>query len=137
MKHQNDTDCPRCTQKLAEARNELVSFFYWVKGNYPEIHVSWSFRDQANQDEAFRTGKSKLSWPKSKHNRMDSNGNPASEALDLFVLDRFGKAQWPYHTLKQIADEVANMNLAIKWGGTFKSIGDFDHFELIQPATKS
>lgn len=130
MKHQNGVTCERCSAKLLEACSEIAAFFYWVKANHPEAHISWTFRDQANQEQMFRSGKSKLHWPESKHNVM-VDGRASSEAIDLFFLTDDGQAVWPRIWFDQIHKEVLEANLSIFWGGQWEKLGDFDHFQLV------
>lgn len=129
MKHERG-DCSRCAAKLSEACNEIVAFFYWVKNNHPEAHVSWTFRDQALQEECYRMGKSKLHWPDSKHNYTDKEGHPKAEAIDLFVLTNDEKAVWPRPWFEGLWNEVDRKNLPMIWGGHFRKLGDYDHFQL-------
>lgn len=131
MKHENGVEiCSRCETKLQEAHPHLKVFFQWVKINHPDAHVSWTFRDQANQDECFRMGKSKLQWPKSPHNAMDLFGKPCSEAIDLFVLSNDGKAEWPTGWFKTVSQQMKDAGMPFKWGGDFKTLGDADHFQM-------
>jgi len=133
MKHENGKPCERCEQKLTEANPTLVSWFYWVKSNFPDTHIAWSFRDQASQDNAFFKGLSTLTWPNSKHNVVDENGKPCAEALDLFQLGDDGKAYFLHAFYKNVHELTEKEMLPIKWGGTFKNFPDNDHFELIRP----
>lgn len=132
MKHENGVEiCSRCEDKLREADHALVSFFYWVKANHPEAHVSWSFRDQANQDQCFKAGLSKLQWPYSPHNKMDLMGSPCAEAIDLFKLNSLGRAEWPKDWFEQIANEAKTAEMPILWGGHFTHLGDLDHYQTV------
>ena len=130
MKHQNGARCLRCEEKLKEANPEIVSFFYWLKPRYQKIHISWTFRDQANQDQFFMRGTSKLKWPNSPHNATDLMGKADSHAIDLFVLDD-DKALWPIETFKAIAKDVRDNKIPMIWGGDFIHLGDFDHFQMV------
>jgi len=131
MKHENGVDrCPRCEEKLKEANSTLIAFFYWVRTNHPDVHISWSFRDEANQDQCFSAGLSRLRWPNSPHNALNLLGQACSEALDLFRLNGDGKAEWPADYFKAINDETKTAGLPILWGGNFKHLGDLDHFQM-------
>ena len=83
-----------------------------------------------SQNEAHAEGKSKLSWPNSKHNTIKPDGTPCAEALDLFQICSNGMAAWSWKYFKQIADEVAAHAEPIKWGGAWQKFDDSDHFEL-------
>jgi hypothetical protein len=104
-------------------------WFVFVKTKFPDAHISWAFRDEKNQNEAFDRGLSKVRWPNSKHNYME-NGAPMSKALDLFKINEAGAAQWPVDWFHEIYTETEKESHPIKWGGTFRSIKDYDHFEL-------
>jgi len=132
MKHTNDVKpCPSCEDKLKQAHPQLANWFREdVKSKYPDAHISWSYRDRMNQNQAFAEGKSKLVFPLSAHNKSDDQGNPCALALDLFQLASNGMGCWPWAYFKQIAEEMKASRQDMKWGGDFKSLGDADHFEL-------
>lgn len=75
-------------------------------------------------------GKSKLKYPLSMHNKCDAKGNPRSLALDLFELDFNGIGRWAYGYFRTIAQEADKDGAPIFWGGNWKKLGDFDHFQL-------
>lgn len=115
--------CLACEAKLALADDSLSSWFRGtVKPLHPDCHVSWAFRGKADQNEAYAMGKSKLPWPKSKHNTT-----PAL-AIDLFKLESNGMASWIWKYFKKISEEAPAY---IKWGGNFTNFSDFSHYELI------
>ena len=130
--HSNDVfPCPLCEEKLAEAHPLIAQWFREkVKPRHKDAHISWSYRDKTNQNQCYAEGKSKLPYPKSKHNKTDEKGIPCSQALDLFKLASNGMACWEWLYFKAIFDEVVLDNAPIIWGGIFKSISDHDHFEL-------
>lgn len=115
---------------LAEACPEIGSWFSGkVKPRYPEIHISCSYRDEAAQNDAVKRGISELQFPNSAHNKLDAQGLPASRALDLFIQED-GKALWPMHIYHDISVSFPD---DVKWGGQWKGLGDFDHFEIKEP----
>lgn len=123
--HTSDPVCALCEAKLAQADPYLATWFRdHVKPFHHDIHVSWSFRDATDQETAFRDGKTKLHYPDSPHNLLPSR------AIDLFQLDASGHAVWcprPFAAL----DAYNKTNcLSILWGGEFKSLGDYDHFQI-------
>lgn len=131
-KHANGTPaCAACEAKLKDAHHDLGEWFRdHVKSKYPDAHISWSFRDQANQDQCFSDGKSKLKFPMSAHNKSDDAGNPCSMALDLFQLDYNGVARWAFGYFRNIADDAEALGLPIFWGGKWPHLGDSDHYSL-------
>lgn len=128
MTHQDGPDCPGCEAKLLQALPYLSNWFKTqVKPKYPEAHVSWSYRDQVSQEEAFTAGKSKLHYPESAHNHTE-DGSPLSYALDLFQIIH-GVASWAPGFFNSVAHDCEEMNLPIFWGGRFKTLGDADHYQ--------
>lgn len=121
-RHTGDSVCPSCEEKLATAHSKLGDFFRLAKAKYPDLHVSWAYRDQASQDQAFTDGKSKLKFPDSAHNKTPSL------AIDLFQIDEQGLAVFDGVRMAKVCEEFGQ---GIKWGGQWRSLGDSDHFELI------
>lgn len=124
--------CPGCEKKLEEADPRLAAWFHdYVKPQFPDAHISCAWRGQLDQDRAYLEGKSRLKFPKSKHNRI-SDGKPASLALDLFRLLPDGKAEFPPGFYFQIAEVVRENKVPIEWGGDWRAKGftDMPHFEI-------
>lgn len=102
-----------------------------------DFGISVGERNQKEQDEAYRTGKSKLPYPKSKH-----NSNP-SMAVDIFAFVN-GKVTWElkyyYFIAGVVFTEAKRLGIKIRWGGNFNSNSDFSddafidavHFELVE-----
>ena len=111
-----------------------------------EIHdfaIIEGYRNQAKQNKAVRDGKSKISYPHSRHNRSPS------EAMDLMPYVS-GKAigwedwhQWRYFGgivigMAHMLYRAGLMGQSIRWGHDFNSNNDLDdqrfidapHFEL-------
>lgn len=118
--HTSDALCALCELKLESAHHELGTWFRDLKSRNPSVHVSWAFRDEASQEQAFTDGKTKLHFPGSAHNKT-----PAM-AVDIFQIDDTGKAIWDPVFCAKVAQESPSL----KWGGSWKSLGDNDHFEL-------
>lgn len=122
--HTSDPVCALCEEKLKLAHPELAKWFRDVKSRHPDVHVSWSYRDQASQQEAFEEGKSKLQFPMSAHNKTPTL------ALDIFQIDDAGKPKWDPIFNAKLNEESLSLGYALRWGGNFKSLGDSDHFEI-------
>jgi hypothetical protein len=95
-----------------------------VKPNFKDAHVSWSYRDQASQEEAYNDKKSKLHYPQSAHNKT-----PAL-ALDLFEINDKGQAEWNPSFFNALNQYNLDNNIKLFWGGKYKELGDFDHFSI-------
>lgn len=119
-----DGRCVGCADKLKQANPVFTPWFWkWVE-KFPDLHISWTFRDEAAQNEAVASGKSRLPWPKSAHNRV-VDGIPESNAVDLFEIYN-AKPLWRPSVMHYIAEGPPEFT----WGGNFKSLGDYDHFEV-------
>lgn len=130
LRHRNNVEvCPRCEEKLAGADPRIATWFRDIKKLFPTVHVAVSYRGPIEQNKAFEEGKSKLRYPKSKHNATKDK-KPAARALDLFNLSTEGIATFPMPFYKKIADACAERKDPIRWGGTFKTLGDGNHFEM-------
>lgn len=76
---------------------------------------------------ACQRGLSQKPWPTSKHNSEPSMAvDAAPYPIDWKDIDRF-KA---FAVL--VKDRAAALGIGVKWGGDFKTIKDYDHFELTQ-----
>ena len=98
--------------------------------NRTNIIVCVGKRDKAAQDEAFKSGLSKLQYPDSKHNT-----EPLSEAVDLAPCDENYQIDWDdrqaFLDLVLIVKDVAkDLGINIVWGGDWKKFKDIDHYEL-------
>ncbi len=106
-----------CHQDLQDICHELIK--------YADFTVLCGFRGEAEQDEAYSKGVSKLKWPNSKHNKFPSL------AVDIapYPID------WNNHVaFEQLAKQFCNIALEkgikVTWGGTFTKLRDLPHFEL-------
>lgn len=128
--HTSDPTCALCELKLTQAHPELGRWFRDVKSRHANIHISWSYRDQASQEQAFSDGASGLHYPKSAHNHTGVQGEPLSLALDVFQIDDLGRAKFDPIFCARINDENEKAGIQMLWGGTFKDLGDSGHFQL-------
>lgn len=106
-------------------------FFEVIKGY--DCSILCGFRDEAAQNEAFHTGRSKKQWPNSKH-----NGTP-SLAVDVapYPIDWDDERRF-YHFAGYVKGIADQLGISIRWGGDWDGDNDlndqhfFDlvHFEL-------
>lgn len=122
MKHESGPDCPSCAAKLLQAHVNLIEWYLAIiKPEFPNAHVSWSYRDKEAQEACFVKGLTKLHFPNSAHNKL-----PAM-ALDLFQIDEQGRGVWS----PAFYFEVSKLMLpSMIWGQNWKALGDQDHFQL-------
>lgn len=116
-----------CDEKLQKLFSEVIKHY--------DCTVICGFRGEADQNEAFRTGKSKLKFPDSKHNI-----SPA-KAVDVvpFPVDWGNTAKF-LHFAGFVLGVAEVMNIKIRWGGDFNqdlnfkndAFIDMPHFELVE-----
>jgi hypothetical protein len=122
----------RSLQRLQECDKDLQIIFEEVIKNY-DCTILCGHRGKEDQDEAVRTGKSKLSFPNSKHN------STPSRAIDVvpYPIDWNDKARF-YHFAGYVCSLANSLGIKIRWGGdwngdlNFKndSFVDMPHFQL-------
>ena len=135
--HKNPSgSCTSCENKLCHCDPRIIEFVKNTQANFIDCHIAVGYRDQAEQQTALQTGKSRLPWPKSKHNFIEA-GQPMSHAVDLFRLGDDDKAHFEAHYYEQIwlfysqnKGAFQGTTLKILWGGTWITFKDLDHFEL-------
>lgn len=123
MKHVNEDVCPSCEQKLLLADHYLVTWMRQLRSRYPSAHCSTAYRNKEDQEMAYSEGKSHRHYPDSAHNKT-----PAM-ALDIFQLNDHGQAVFDPVFCARVASENISNGWHLIWGGHFKSLGDYDHFE--------
>ncbi len=101
-----------------------------------DFSVICGHRGKALQDSAYKLGKSKLQWPKSKHNHVPSF------AVDIvpypFKTEYWSQPQVWADLAKEIKAAADELGVKIRWGGDWDRDGDwkdekfFDgpHFEV-------
>lgn len=128
-------------RRLATVAEPLQGIVRAVAAEFPTMVVC-GHRTQAEQDEAFRLKRSKLSWPRSKH-----NSNP-SRAVDLAPLKN-GAIDWnDKEGFRELARRMffhaKARGVDIRWGGDWDRDGqtrddsdpderfvDLPHYELL------
>lgn len=129
-KHLNSKEpCPSCDEKLKSAHPDLQSWFKTIKHKFPEAHISWAWRNKFDQNQFVAEGKSRAPWPRSKHNSLDADGKPCSDAIDLFEIASNGMACWRWVWFKEVAAFSKAQGLEIIWGGDWERFKDSPHFE--------
>lgn len=107
-----------CDPKLIKICQEAIKEY--------DFSVLCGHRGEKEQNQAFKEGRSKLSYPKSKHNVTPSKAvDIAPYPIDWNNIDRFIELSV---IIKRIASEN---NIKIRWGGNFKNFKDYPHFELV------
>lgn len=122
-------------EKLATCHPDLQLIFNEVIKHF-DCTIIEGHRGQAAQDEAFRTGKSKLQWPNGEHNKTPSSAVDVAPCLN-------GKIDWnDAGYFKFFAGFVKGIacqkGIKLRWGGDWDSdndlkdqnFNDLPHFEL-------
>ena len=122
----------RSQRNLTTAHSDLKRLFNNVIKHY-DCTVLEGHRNKSKQNKAYRDGKSKLKWPKSKHNRKPSLAvDVVPYPIDWKDWKRF------YHFggyVKAVADQIG---IKLRWGGDWDRDGelsdnrfnDLPHIEL-------
>lgn len=125
-------------ERLALAHRELITLCKTVI-KIVDFAVLETYRDEATQNKAFESGRSKLKFPLSKHNK-----NPAM-AIDIAPYPVNWKDIHSFYYLAGIVlgtaaqlKEIGKMTHSIRWGGDWntnnifidETFSDLVHFEL-------
>lgn len=119
--------------RLNTSHKDLQRLFLEVIKHY-DCSVLCGFRPELEQNEAYRTGMSKLKWPNSKH-----NSNP-SRAIDVAPYPINWKDREGFvHFAGFVKGIASQMGIKIRWGGDFNGdlnfkndlLFDGPHFELV------
>ena len=131
-----------CDQRLVLIFEEVISIV--------DCTVLCGARSKVEQNEAFRTGHSKVQWPHSKHNIREAGGlrSDVMEMSDLPNLSNaIDAAPYPilwknakrfYHFAGVVRAVSIQLEIPIRWGGDWDGDWDLDdqsfmdlvHFEL-------
>lgn len=123
---------PKSLAQLATCDPKLQLLFHEVS-KYRSCTIIIGHRNKAAQDEAFRTGHSKLKWPLGEHNKLPSSALDASPyPIDWKNTQRF------YYFGGFVMGIAASLGIRIRFGGDWDSDGDprnqtfndLVHFEL-------
>lgn len=125
-------------ERLDTCHPDLQVLFEEVNLGY-ECSILEGSRGQEEQDEAYRSGKSKLQYPDSKHNIILPD-RPQSLAVDVapWPID-WGDIRRFYHFAGYVLKTAEQLGIKVRWGGDWDSDKDFKdqvfmdlvHWELI------
>ena len=92
------------------------------------FEISEGLRSKARQAELVKAGKS----------QTQNSRHLTGHAVDIVILNNDGSANWDFARYKAVADiikkEATRLNVAVVWGGDWKSFKDGPHFELDRAA---
>ena len=130
---------PASIERLASCHSDLRLLFSEVAKHY-DLTIICGHRNKEDQDEAFRTGKSKVQWPNGKHNSQPSLAVDAVPyPIDWNDKDRF------YHFAGFVRGVAAQLGIKIRWGGDWdgdfnlknQNFFDLPHWELVEEKNES
>ena len=100
-----------------------------------DLSVLCGHRGEAEQEAAYRAGRSRVRWPNSKHNRTPSHAVDVAPFLG-------GAVSWDwryYHAIAPViktewalmqAEGLVPAGVALEWGGDWTSLKDGPHWQL-------
>ena len=110
--------------ELATVHPKLKFLFEGVVSFY-DCSIICGHRSFYSQEKAFTEGRSKLSWPNSKHNREPS------QAVDVIPWPSQFTDEKEFYVLATHVFKVASeMNIKVIWGGHWHGFFDGPHWEL-------
>lgn len=113
-----------CHPDLQKILNELIK--------HKDCSIIKGHRNKAEQNFAFRTGKSQLIFPKSFHNKMPSF------AVDVIPYPCNWSDLDSFRELADLVKVIASCyNIPIIWGGDWTTLVDMPHYELVQDKQKN
>lgn len=127
-KHNQGDSCQSCLDKLIHGHPGIVEAYHFIKTRHPDVHCSWIYRGPEDQEKARSSGASLAKFGQSKHNL-----EPA-QAMDLFQIDENGIAIFDPKFCSKLNAELKEAGFKLKWGGDFKKIGDYCHWETVSVA---
>lgn len=105
-------------KRLQDICNEVIKHI--------DITILVGQRGKEDQDKACEEGKSKTPWPTSKHNSCPSKAvDVAQYPIDWKDIQKF----MDLNGYMQVA--AAKLGIKIRWGGSFTTLKDYDHWELV------
>ena len=114
-----------CDQRLQDVVNEVVKYF--------DCTVTCGHRNEVDQEEAFRTGKSTVHFPDSKHNSLPSKAmDLVPYPVDWNDLKRF------YYFAGFVMAIAASKGITLRFGGDWNgdtqvkdnNFNDLPHFQI-------
>ena len=121
-------------ERLDSCCPEIREIFEEVIKHYDNSVIT-GHRQKHEQDEAFRTNKSKVQWPNSKHNHVPSEGiDAAPYPIDWKDRERFS------HFAGFVQATARSMGHKLRWGGDWdgdrdlkdNTFDDLVHFEIVR-----
>lgn len=112
-----------CHEDIRTVCNELIK--------YIDFSVICGHRGKADQNKAFKEGKSKLQFPKSAHNPIPSLAVDITPyPLNWDDIGSFKELHGAFVVVAQKLKEEGKIKSEFVWGGNWKKLKDYPHYEL-------
>ncbi len=106
-----------CDRRLVDLCTEVIKKC--------DFTILCGHRNREEQNQAFKTGHSRLQWPNSKHNTSPSQAiDLAPYPINWGDINRFRELNFYMH------EEAEKLGIKISWGGDFVKLKDYGHWEL-------
>lgn len=117
----------RSQDKLDTCHSNLVELMETaLKSSSIDFSVICGYRNEKEQNKAYREGKSNALYPHGRHNKTPSMAvDIAPYPIDWDDIDRF--IELSTH-IKKVAHDL---DIPIWWGGNWKQLKDYPHYELM------
>ena len=97
-----------------------------------DFSVICGFRGQEAQDKAYTEGKSKLKFPRSKHNTSPSTAvDIVPYPIDWDDIDRFKELAAVVKEEWSLMPEAEKLRYRLEHGGDWKSFPDWPHWQIV------
>lgn len=121
---------PLSKERLRTCHKDLIRVIELAATRTP-LAVTCGWRSQKDQDAAFKEGRSKLKFPKSRHNTFPS------EAVDCCPLPVDFLNLEAFKSLAAVIKQAAlELGVEIEHGGDWKKFPDYPHYQLKFSPTK-
>lgn len=112
-----------CHEDIRTVCNELIK--------YIDFSVICGHRGKADQNKAYKEGKSKLQFPKSAHNALPSNAVDITPyPLDWNDIGSFKELHGAFVVVAEKLKEEGKIKSSFVWGGNWKKLKDYPHYEI-------
>ena len=120
-------------ENLTKVASKLKDLVFMINQEFP-IEVICGYRGEEEQNYAFNSGKSKLKYPDSKHNKSPS------QAVDIVPRGTYFSDINAFYVIYGIAlVKAKELGIIIRWGGNWNSdfnfkdnrFNDLVHYEIV------
>lgn len=116
---------------LVDVYNKAKEVYATRYPNEPQPFITCTYRSNDEQNELYALGRTKKGKivTNAKAGQSKHNSYP-SKAFDIAFIGLDKKLNWSNKHFKNFASIIKELNPNVIWGGDFKTIKDFPHWEL-------